>query len=598
MLPVLCGLLWLSLTVSVASAQPPELKSVTLDAVPTATLLSLRADTQGRLFVGGRDTLLVYEPDEKGNYPGRKLLFRFPALSDVNDIEIRGNDLYVATRSALYLIPDGVRKREDLKPKKLIWGVPRGDAAQGFRSLAWGPEGDLYFTVSSDELQYWTFFTQPDGAKTPYQGSGGVFRCKPDGSDLRVVARGLKNVTGLVFDRHWNLFACDSDKENHGRLLHVTPHAYFDEQLQPMLDGKRTSRIAALSYRDDLLIARGDDLLRLPIEPRGASFQTMEHAFFEGKRPVAITVGRGDRVIAIMGQSELVMLTSRDDAFEPYDATKATPEKLWKELNDPSWLRRYRAHVEMMRRGGEFLKLANNKLLFATASDPALHHLIWLAARSGQGSLHLLSMIRHTDPAVRAQAIRALTEFPDQLREEPIFTKALLDDHPQVQHAALSAFFNPKVPWSRPIHFAIERGPAFSDDTYLRQTAARLLAEKVTPKELENLCERVNPRLRLAGVTAIGYRLTVPSATSPLASHLPLKKFDAESSYRVDYVDGKVDLREFGRLGTFTRAEHWKADMLTEDQNRLFKTLRKLREDRDEAVRAQARQFLRMLGDE
>jgi cell division protein FtsB len=38
--------------------------------------------------------------------------------------------------------------------------------------------------------------------------------------------------------------------------------------------------------------------------------------------------------------------------------------------------------------------------------------------------------------------------------------------------------------------------------------------------------------------------------------------------------------------------------MLTEDQNRLFKTLRKLREDRDEAVRAQARQFLRMLGDE
>jgi hypothetical protein len=570
-----------------------EIKRLPIDAIPTATLLSLRLDTKGQLFVGTRDFLLVYEPNDKGDYPSRKLLHRFPATSDINDIEIRGNDLYVATRSALYVIPDGLRKRYDLQPKKLIWGVPRGDPNQGFRALAWGPEGDLYFAVSAEEQQYWTFFSQPAGAKTPYSGTGGVFRCKPDGSDLRVVARGLTNVDGLVFDRHWNLFACDHDRKNRGRLLYVTPHACFDDLLPPMLDVRRTSRIAALSYRDDLLIARGNDSLRLPIEPNGTSFRTMERAFFEGKRPTAITVGHDRRLFAILGQSELVRLTSKEDRFEPYDAAEASAEKLWQELNEPSWPRRYRAHIEMTRRGGDFLKLANKKLLDARGSDPAMHHLIWLAAKSGQGSLHLLSLINHTDPQVRVQAIRALTEFPEQLRDEPVFTKPLLDDHPQVQHAALSAFINPMIAWSRPAYLSVERGPAVSADPTLQQTAALLLARKLTPQELEGICERVNDRLRLVGLTAVGYRLTLPNSTKSLSSHLPLKKFADELAYVIEYADGKVDLRDHGRLGTFTLAEHWKADKQTDEQNRLFKLLRKMCTDRNDEARVRAEYLVR-----
>jgi hypothetical protein len=594
-----------------------ELKAVRIDSVALESLLSMRADTQGRLFVGGREAIFIYEPNAQGGYHPRQLLYRFPPDSSVNDIEIRGNDLYVLTRSALYLIADGARIRKSVHPKKLIWGVPRGDLRQGFRALAWGPEGDLYIALGAGRWGHWTFFSQPVGTKTPYSGAGGVFRCKPDASGLQVVARGLGRADGLVFDRYWNLFCSDGDNENVGRLLHIAAHAYFGGSstkagsLQPMLDGNRTSRIASLNYYDETLLpekcrrqllgARGNDVLRLSIEPRGASFHATEYAFLQGKNPVATAVGRGGRLFAIMAPSDLVMLTTKDDPaahpFEPYVVTEAPPDKLWQELSNPSWQRRYRAHIEMTRRGGDLLKQTNKRLLDAKASDPALHHFIWLAAKSGQGSLHLLSLVDHADPLVRVQAIRALTEFPEQLRGEPIFMESLLAEHPQVRLAAMSAHFSPKIAWGRPVQQAIERGPACSKDTYLRQTAALWLAQKATRKQIEDLCDRFDAPMRLAGVLAAGYRLTLPAATRPLAQHLPLGKFRDESAYVIEYADGKVDLRDYGRLGPFTTAQHWKADIQTEEQNLLFRLLGKMAKDRDATVRARAAYFLAMLND-
>jgi hypothetical protein len=195
------------------------------------------------------------------------------------------------------------------------------------------------------------------------------------------------------------------------------------------------------------------------------------------------------------------------------------------------------------------------------------------------------------------QAIRALTEFPEQLREEPIFMESLLAEHPQVQLAAMAAHFSSKIAWGRPVQQAIERGPALSKDTYLRQTAALLLAEKATPKQIEDLCDRFEPAMRLAGVLAAGNRLTLPAATRPLAQHLPLGKLGGESAYVIAYADGKVDLRDHGRVGTFTIAEHWKADKHTEEQNLLFNLLRRMARDGDETVRAQAVYFLELLND-
>ncbi len=222
----------------------PDLKLERLDTSPKESFLSMRADSAGRLFVGGREALFVYEPAGAGRFTPRRELLRFPADSWVYDIEIRGHDLYVLTLSALYVIPDGVVKREGLEAKRLLWGVPRYHDHQCFHALAWGPQGDLYISMGdtlvhygdfdrADHWGHWTFFTPKSPAGIPYTGQGAVLRMHPDGSGLQVVASGFRNPCGLVFDRDWNLFSNDNDHESlphayvPGRLIHVSPHSDF-----------------------------------------------------------------------------------------------------------------------------------------------------------------------------------------------------------------------------------------------------------------------------------------------------------------------------------------------------------------------------------
>src|SRR6516162_9604813 len=123
-LPWACvvALVWTSFSMAAEgldySLADPELKLVRLDTSATDSFLAVRADTTGRLFVGGREELFVYEPDDKGGYKPRRSLYKFPNHTWVYDIAVRGNDLYVMTVSALYLIPDAVTKREALKPRR------------------------------------------------------------------------------------------------------------------------------------------------------------------------------------------------------------------------------------------------------------------------------------------------------------------------------------------------------------------------------------------------------------------------------------------------------------------------------------------------
>ena len=271
---------------------------------------SLTVDTLARVFIGGRDALFVYEARD-GHYQARRLLYRFPANSSINDLAIRGNDLFALTSTALYILPDGARKRDEVKPRKLLWGVP---GANVLRSMAWGPEGDLYIAFGNpagpSRLSYWTFFSDHAKSKTPYRGPGGILRCKPDGTGLQLVAFGLQNPGGLAFDSHWNLFVCDLVKEDFAQLRHVTPHASLD-RLAPMLDGIRP----ALACLDDgLLSATADHLKRLTRESRGADFVAKSLTLAPCKNAKALAVGVG-RIFALQANGDLVTFAGKDSSF-------------------------------------------------------------------------------------------------------------------------------------------------------------------------------------------------------------------------------------------------------------------------------------------
>lgn len=645
-----CTPLWSAEPALDYTVADPELKVVRLDQSPTDSFLGVRVDPLGRIFVGGRERLFVYEPDERGGYRPRVELYRFPPNSWIYDIEIRGADLYVMTVCALYRIPGGVTQRSELKPERLIWGVPNAHVHQCFHNLAWGPEGDLYFSMGDpvwyhgdfqrpDHWGYWTFFSQPEGTKTPYHGVGGVFRCRPDGSRFQVVARGTRNSCGLAFDRHWNLFTNDNDHESipaayvPGRLLHVTPGAYFSWP-RGWMPAKQPNRFDLLEtvcpdlgrfvpvgqayyhdtflpekYRDNLLVARWctRSLTRYPLQANGATFKADEKPFLVGQnnaRPVGVCVGRGGRIFATIAHmahnetsptyaSDLVLITRKDDPaalpFKSIDTAKATADQLWSELADPSWSRRQVAHQEILQRP-DLLKEAGSRVSKTAADSPARLHLLWLAAAGGQVD----PAAEQPDMESRIQAMRLLPEYgkrDDTLL--PFIGVALQSPDARLRHAALLACFAiPKLPDAKLIVPL-----ACSTDTYLRQTAAFLLAEKATLEQLEQVCRAPQGAIRLAGVLAVGFRLTIPRATKELPADAPLQPLRSEESWFPVFPEGKVDLRTLGRVGVYTMAEHWKVLKPTAEQRRLFGFLYDRLTDTDTRVRLQAAWFLAVLKD-
>ncbi|MFO1022919.1 MAG: LamG-like jellyroll fold domain-containing protein [Planctomycetales bacterium] len=226
-----------------ATPVDPSLQVKLISRSEEDAYMGVKVDRAGQIFVGARDALFKFRPDGQGGFLPREEIYRFPKDSLIMGLEYLGDDLYVLTANALYLLPGARTRTTDIKPKRLIWGLPL-DLHISFHCLAWGPEGDLYLNHGDPLLNYgdydradhwghWTYFCQPEGTRVPYTGVGAVLRCKPDGSQLRVVATGLRGPVGLAFDPHWNLFTNENDHESRAdlyapaKLMHVTPHIDF-----------------------------------------------------------------------------------------------------------------------------------------------------------------------------------------------------------------------------------------------------------------------------------------------------------------------------------------------------------------------------------
>ncbi len=633
----------------------PQLQLISIDSSPDESFLSMRCDSLGRLFVGGREALFVYEPDSQGAYGPRQLLYRFPPDSWITGVEIRGDDLYVMTNAALYLFPRGRVERANLQPKKLLWCTPV-DLHVTWHGLAWGPEGDLYFSSGDPLLNYgdfqrrpdhwghWTIYSQPEGTKVPYTGQGGFFRCKPDGSGLQVVAGGTRGAVGMAFDHQWNLLSNDNDHESladrysPARLLHVAPRANFfwprgwiasmsperSDLLEIVNLGMGREAPVGQTYYDDpllgtayahsALVARWGQrrVDGFTLAERGASFSAKEFPLLVGdeiSRPVGVGVGRDGRVFAALSYmagnewspkypSELVMITRTDDrppyAFEAFDIATAKPERLWRELSHSSWSRRQAVHQELLRRGGALLDESIARLKSARPEDPARMHLPWLAAASGRPEAQelLIALAGADDAQVRTQAVRALASHAQLKTPAAVFERALADDYAPVRHAAVVALFEREEALPPAV-----AGIATSDDTYLRQAAALLLAQRATLSQLEQLAAASDARQRLAGVLAAGFRLTIPPAIGPVPEVLPLRYESGNALFVIPYANETVDLKQLGRVGSFTIAERWKTLAHTPDERTLYELLRARLNDADDRVGTQAGYFLNLLDD-
>ncbi len=82
-----------------------------------------------------------------------------------------------------------------------------------------GPDGRIYWSIGDRGYHLET----ADGRLLTDPGSGAVFRCEPDGSDLEVVHVGLRNPQELAFDDRGDLFTGDnnSDAGDKARLVQI-----------------------------------------------------------------------------------------------------------------------------------------------------------------------------------------------------------------------------------------------------------------------------------------------------------------------------------------------------------------------------------------
>ncbi|MFT5524347.1 MAG: quinoprotein glucose dehydrogenase [Pirellulaceae bacterium] len=112
-------------------------------------------------------------------------------------------------------------KAELKTPLLTGFGVNAAFYGHDLHGLVWGVDGKLYFSVGDRGAHVLT----KEGTTISNPRNGGVFRCNPDGTELELIHRGLRNPQELAIDQYGNLFADDNncDKGDYSRLVYVVP---------------------------------------------------------------------------------------------------------------------------------------------------------------------------------------------------------------------------------------------------------------------------------------------------------------------------------------------------------------------------------------
>jgi quinoprotein glucose dehydrogenase len=123
----------------------------------------------------------------------------------------RGDKLWYTCIPNLWLLQD-TRRTGQADSRRILhsgYGVHVGFYGHDLHGLKFGPDGKLYFSIGDRGLRI-----EAGGKVIDNPDNGAVLRCNPDGSDLEIVATGLRNPQELAFDQYGNLFTGDNNADH------------------------------------------------------------------------------------------------------------------------------------------------------------------------------------------------------------------------------------------------------------------------------------------------------------------------------------------------------------------------------------------------
>jgi len=122
----------------------------------------------------------------------------------------RDGQVWYACMPNFWLLRQG--KDNKAGPRKVLhsgYGVHISFIGHDLHGLRFGPDGKIYFSCGDRG-----FHVQTAGRAVSCPDTGAVLRCNPDGSELEIVATGLRNPQELAFDQYGNLFTGDNNADH------------------------------------------------------------------------------------------------------------------------------------------------------------------------------------------------------------------------------------------------------------------------------------------------------------------------------------------------------------------------------------------------
>ncbi len=391
------------------------------------------------------DEVIVYQTDR---LPGANARTVFYNKTDATmDLELEegfepGGWVYLAERDRILRVRDSDGDgRGDQEEDLAVLETEADYPHNGLSGLAWHPSGDLIFALGENFWKDWTL-TSRDGASVVGTGEGGVFRCRPDGTGLRRIARGFWNPFGVCVREDGTMFAAENDPGARPpcRLLHVVeggdygyqrrygsspfhPFACWNGELRgtlPMLHALAEAPCGIAPLGNGLIVPSWTDhrIDFYPLTPKGASFATKRVNLVTGEhhfRPTCIT------------QVSPTIYYLTDWVFGSYQLHKRG--RVWKLEIDPelaTWL------------GDKKIPAANKDAKRAAE------------LRAGGQSFsdeQLFQLARSQDPFVRRAAIDALSQRTGSLDQADA---GKLDEEDRINLLLAIRKANPKsVDWAR-----------------------------------------------------------------------------------------------------------------------------------------------------